>query len=435
MKRRMIARISKYGLCGCAALLVLSVCLLFAPVHPEAATAELGGYILGPQDKIRLKVYEWRANVETVFEWTSLNGEFVVGASGTVSLPLLGEIPAAGLTPAALAKDIGERLKKQISLSIAPNVAAEVVQYRPFYILGVVNKPGEYPYRPDLTVLQALSIAGGLTGSGTSAPAANRDVLAKRGDVREAETETTAFLARKARLEAEVNNTDKLQLPPELEPRKTMPAVALVLQQERLIFDTRRNALKAQVEVMNQLKAILQSEIEAIEVQIKSQQTEEDTLKKDLANIASLVNKGLTAAPRQLELERALARAQGEKLRLQAALLKAKQDIARAEAEIIERRSRFASDAAAELRDTQLRLEQALTKYDTASKQIAEWQALVPQSPARMTRPQPVYTIVRVSGGQRKELAATELTRVEPGDTIKVELPLDEPAAAKSATQ
>ncbi|RVC11775.1 sugar ABC transporter substrate-binding protein, partial [Mesorhizobium sp. M7A.F.Ca.AU.002.02.1.1] len=67
-------------------------------------------YLLGPQDKVRLKVYEWRASRDVIFEWTALNDSFVVGADGTLFLPFVGQIRAQGTAPGDLARAIGDRL-------------------------------------------------------------------------------------------------------------------------------------------------------------------------------------------------------------------------------------------------------------------------------------------------------------------------------------
>src|ERR1700759_3483014 len=79
-----------------------------------------------------------------------------------VDLPLLGLVPAAGCTTDALAAAIASGLVAK-KLILNPSVAVEVSTYRPFYILGEVNTPGQYPFRPDMTVLTAVSIAGGFT--------------------------------------------------------------------------------------------------------------------------------------------------------------------------------------------------------------------------------------------------------------------------------
>jgi len=391
------------------------------------AATQAPEYALGPQDKVRLKVYEWRTTLNAVFEWTSLNAEFTVGASGAISLPLLGEIPASGSTTSQLARAIGENLQVRIGLSEAPNVAVEVVQYRPFYIMGAVNKPGEYPYRPDLTVLQALSIAGGLIGSGDSGLRLGREIITGQGDSEFSEAEANGLLARKARLEAELKNADKIQFPPELEQRKANPAVATVIRQEVTIFEARRNALITEVNALGQLKVFLAKAVESLEAQVKVQQRERDLTKKELDNVASLVSRGLAASPRQLDLERIVSRMEGDKLRLETELLRTKQDISRADIAIIEARNKLSNEVASDLRQTQTKLEQSVVKIDTAQKLLFESQFTFPQLLAARRQDgknQPVYRIVRRIEGQAKETLVPEAALLQPGDTVKVEIPL-----------
>jgi len=117
------------------AMLALAMCIPISGAHAEE-------YRLGIQDKVRIKVFEWRAPQEAVHEWTAMNGEFIVGASGAVSLPLIGEVPAAGLRPGELAATIGEQLRTRVGLLQTPSASVEIVQFRPFYILGKVDRPG-----------------------------------------------------------------------------------------------------------------------------------------------------------------------------------------------------------------------------------------------------------------------------------------------------
>ena len=127
-----------------------------------ASAANAKDYVLGPQDKLRVKVYEWRASRDKLFGWDALKDEYTIGPNGSVSLPLVGEIKAAGLTTGEMANSIGDSLMKNIGLARKPNTAVEIVQFRPFDVVGKVTQSGEFAYRPGLTVLQALSIAGGL---------------------------------------------------------------------------------------------------------------------------------------------------------------------------------------------------------------------------------------------------------------------------------
>jgi len=110
-----------------------------------------GSYVLGPGDKLRLNV----------FGEEPLSGEFVVSGSGLVSLPLVGEVTASGLTLDGFREAVVKALMQGFLLH--PRVSVEVLTYRPFYILGEVARPGEYPYSSGLTVLNAIATAGGYT--------------------------------------------------------------------------------------------------------------------------------------------------------------------------------------------------------------------------------------------------------------------------------
>ena len=110
-----------------------------------------GPYLLGPGDKVRLKFYD-DAN---------LNEEYEVNSAGFVSIPLVGEVKASGLTTSQLEKTIARRMKGKIAQE--PNVTAEISSYAPFYIFGEVKKAGYYPYQPGITVAGAIATAGGLT--------------------------------------------------------------------------------------------------------------------------------------------------------------------------------------------------------------------------------------------------------------------------------
>jgi polysaccharide export outer membrane protein len=90
-----------------------------------------------------------------------LTGEFFVGGSGKVSLPLIGDVQATGLTVPQFQTAVEEALKQGYLKE--PRVSVEVLTYRPFYILGEVTKPGEYPYTNGLTVQNAVATANGFT--------------------------------------------------------------------------------------------------------------------------------------------------------------------------------------------------------------------------------------------------------------------------------
>jgi polysaccharide export outer membrane protein len=119
---------------------------------------------VGGGDKIRV----------TVFRHTDLSGEFQLDGAGNFAMPLIGEVKAHGMTTRQLETRIEERLED--GYLVDPQVSVEVLNYRPFYILGEVKSPGSYPYVNGMTVLNAVALAGGYTYR-----ADHDDILLKRG--------------------------------------------------------------------------------------------------------------------------------------------------------------------------------------------------------------------------------------------------------------
>jgi len=122
---------------------------------PARATASSGvsdpEYVLGADDKVHI----------TVFGEDHLTGDYTVTSGGVISFPLIGNIPAAGRNLNTVQEEI--RSKLATGYLRDPKVALEVATFRSLYVLGEVNKPGEYPFRTNLTLEQAVAAAGGFT--------------------------------------------------------------------------------------------------------------------------------------------------------------------------------------------------------------------------------------------------------------------------------
>ncbi|WP_306251547.1 polysaccharide biosynthesis/export family protein [Parvularcula sp. IMCC14364] len=143
-----------------ASLLIVSACgsitqpgPVATPSQPDlqVVTDDVKEYTLGAGDKLRL----------IVFGEDDLSGEFLVDGSGIVSLPLVGEISVEGKTVREFQRSVETSLRDGYLND--PRVSAEVLNFRPFYILGEVNSPGTYPYSDSLTVLNAVAVAEGFT--------------------------------------------------------------------------------------------------------------------------------------------------------------------------------------------------------------------------------------------------------------------------------
>jgi polysaccharide export outer membrane protein len=122
------------------------------PAHQQAYTLDSG-------DKLRV----------VVFGQEGISGTYMVDAGGNISLPLVGTIPARGVSTQHLARTIGERLKQGYVRE--PHVTVTIEGYRPFFILGEVTTPGQYPFVPNMTVENAIAVAGGFS------PRAKKDAV------------------------------------------------------------------------------------------------------------------------------------------------------------------------------------------------------------------------------------------------------------------
>jgi polysaccharide export outer membrane protein len=121
------------------------------PLTPAMAFEGEPPYTLNAGDKLRI----------VVFGQDGLSNTYVIDASGAITMPLIKAVLARGLTTDELARAIAARLRKGFIRE--PHVAIEVDTYRPFFILGEVTLPGQYPYVPHMTVENAIAIAGGFS--------------------------------------------------------------------------------------------------------------------------------------------------------------------------------------------------------------------------------------------------------------------------------
>ncbi|MGH6712559.1 MAG: polysaccharide biosynthesis/export family protein [Bradyrhizobium sp.] len=128
-----------------------------APVAYAEPVRYDSSYHLDAGDKLRVVVYGQEG----------LTNTYAIDAGGSITMPLIGSVPARGRTPAGLAAEIAARLRAGFIRE--PSVAVEIEAYRPFFILGEVAAPGQYPYVPNMTVESAVAIAGGFS------PRAQRD--------------------------------------------------------------------------------------------------------------------------------------------------------------------------------------------------------------------------------------------------------------------
>ncbi|KXF77053.1 sugar ABC transporter substrate-binding protein [Paramesorhizobium deserti] len=397
-----------------------SLFLLFAlllTVFPAGAAE----YKLGPMDKLSIRVVEWQTAEGTFREWPTITGDFTVGPSGSLSLPFAGELQAGGKTTSEIATEIAKNLQQKFGLIDLPEASVEVAEFRPIFVSGDVETPGKYPYDPELTVLKAVSLAGGMRRA-ESGQRFERDFLNARGNYDVLVAERNRLLAKRARLQTEMTNAKTIQMPKEL---ADIPDAQKLIDDEAAIMRSRTQSLTLQLNALDELKTLYQNEITSLEKKMVVQNRQKDLMSKELSSIGGLADKGLVVNSRVMSLETSVADMQSKLLDLDTAALRAKQEINKATRDETDLENSRTAELANGMQATQAALDETELKLSMYKNLMTEALVNAPEASALAARdgegPVLEYSIVRNNGdGETKEFSADENTPLMPGDLIKV---------------
>ncbi len=397
------------------AFLAISVVAWLAPTLAQAED-----YRLGAMDRLRIRVVEWRTAEGAVRDWSSLSGEYTIGQSGSISLPFIGEMPATGKTTAEVASAVGAELQQRLGLVDRPEASVEMAEYRPVFLSGDVQSPGRYAYVPDLTVLKAVSLAGGLRRGAEAGIRVERDFINARGNYDVFVSQRDGLLARRARLIAEAAGQAEIDFPDDL---KQTEAGKKLIADETAFKAAREKRLQVQLAALNDLKTLLQNEVASLEKKIATQTRQMELSRKELDGIGNLAERGLVVNSRVLSLERSAADLESKVLDMETSILRARQDISKATQDA----ANLQSDRDAEVAQGR---QQAEADIEALNLKIAMYKDLMgealshgPQAAAgskSQSAPVIAYFIVRERDGKASEVPADENTPVLPGDVIKV---------------
>lgn len=392
--------------------------LLFALL--AGATAQAEDYQLGTMDKLRIRVAEWRTAEGAVRDWSTINGDYAVGPSGNISIPFLGEMPVTGKTTAEVATNISDELQQKFGLLDRPDTSVELAEFRPFFISGDVQAPGKYPYAPGLTVLKAISLAGGVRRSAELGQRFERDFISARGNYEVLVAQRDGLVARRARLMAEAEGKAEIDFPKELE----QSAAGRKLMADEVAFKVaREKRLSVQLKAIDDLKALLLQQVESLDKKIATQNRQIELSRKELSSVGNLAEQGLVVNQRILTLERQTAELEGKVLDMETASLGAKQDISKATQDATNLQSDRDTGIAQERQQTEGDIQGVELKMAMYRDLMTEAMANDPQAALSLggsVAPTVSYSIVREKEGKPTETAADENTPVLPGDVIKV---------------
>ncbi|MGF9764745.1 polysaccharide biosynthesis/export family protein [Microvirga sp. 0TCS3.31] len=394
--------------------------IAFSTLLPGHALAERN--ILVPQMKLRINIVQWMPSKGEYQRWDAISGEFVVSAEGNITLPLVGTINVTTFDARELTSEIVARFKSKAGLLEAPDATVEVVEYPPIYLVGSVAAPGAKPFRPGLTVLQAVSLGGGVFRSESNSGLAGQ--VATVGDLEDVRNQILRHTARLSRLRAEMAGDKEISFPPEIKITSDEVTLTEIIAQERIIFKARRDALARQLQNLAELQRLLSSEIqilgqksEALEANIKISENE-------LSDVKSLVDRGIATVSRRSELERAVAGLRSDRLDQITATMRGRQNLSEAMRSEVGLRDKFQTDVSTELQDVQASLERAKIKEDVLKKTLM----LTPSTdldgvmPSSRFNSEMSFTIVRKMQEKVEEFAASERTMLAPNDVVKVTL-------------
>jgi len=376
---------------------------------PGADAAVEQSYILGTGDQLRI----------SVFEEPELSGDFEVDSSGSIDLPLIGEVATRGLNPRGLQVKIIEQLKD--GYLVNPQVTVKVLQYRPFYILGGVQTPGSYPYVSGMTVLNAVVLAGGYTASSDDNRRLGIEVTGAKEELDLLLGNYWVAIAVEARLIAEREGRKRIRFPDKLRQHKDDPKMAEIMEGQTRIFNARRKTFIGELAIHNQQKAQYHEEIAALTAKLQSSVTQLELINAEIADIEKLLAKGFARKTRLTALQRSAAQIEGGRQQDLAAIARAKQNIGGVALRIIERQNQRLNDIARELQEVQKEVAELERRVRAANDVLAQTEANLGQAGGSQSAEQVSrLMITRESATGPKEFEAAESTVVFPGDIIRV---------------
>jgi polysaccharide biosynthesis/export protein ExoF len=387
------------------------------------SAAHADGYKIVSDDRIRLRVVEWRAADSQYASWAAVDGIYTVDDVGNLSLPVAGQIKAGGLTTDELSRDLVKAFTEKAGLQTTPSVALEIAEHAPLYVAGSVQRPGRYPFENEMTVMKAVSLAGGFLRSREDNIYLLRDQIQAAGSYRTALSNRRELLMRRARLMAEIQGKSTFDVPAEL---ADMPNVEQVKADEMNLLRLRQIETASRITAADDVGRLYTQEIASLQAKIVSQKRQIDRSETELQAATGLMNKGVISSSRLSSLDRDLASAQGNLLDLEIALTRAKQTVAESERDktgIVNQRNAENQqqlntiEASLSRTSIDMQVAQMLGQQAGYDEQLSRMQAAADEAPAT----QRLFTITRRNDdGTTTTFPATGTTLLVPHDMLDI---------------
>lgn len=358
--------------------------------------------LLGPGDVVSV----------SVLGRPDLGGEFPLRPDGTISMHVLGETVAAGLSESELEASLETALAEQTQLPAS--VTVSVSSWRPVYLLGSVTSPGAFAFRPGLTAQQAVALAGGpLQGSVSGVAGVDMRVVDQAAQARQIELRLHELAMQRARLEAEAAGQESLAI------GSDDPALAPIATEQEQLFARRRQVMQDRVETAAEIKRLAGGEAESLAGQqtlLREQITEQEAR---VADLQRLFDKGLGNIDRLREAQRDLTADRIELMTAATFEARARQDVANADASLTDFFAERQREIAAELAGIGEQERATHQELDGAHRFLDEFGPRVGLLADDAGAPL-VYRVTRTGPDGPQEIVIAPSDPLQPGDLVEV---------------
>ncbi len=382
-----------------------------------AGEAHGGEYPVASGDVLRI----------TVYGDNGLSGSFPVGADGTIGYPLLGNLPVAGKGIEDIRKVIDDGLKVHVAnLSVA--VAVET--YAPVYIVGEVQKPGKYEFRPGMIALELFALGGGQKEAIAEGESGSARLAGLRQEYADLGVQLLAQDVKRARLEAELDGRPFSYVARDEIGTPDARIVQQVVEAERTLYELRREAVETELNSLEQQRVGFVEEIDTLEKSGKLRDGELALLNEDVKVASAMVERGITSKTQLREKQREISSTNRDVLEFGSFLARARQNLTVIDGRLVSLRGQRRGDAASELREVnidilRLRRKMAYTVQSMAEAGIA----LQKKDGSRQVAFR--FSAIRLVDGKYQEDEVGQTDPVLAGDILRVSIVLAEEAIAR----
>ncbi|MCC2614236.1 polysaccharide biosynthesis/export family protein [Neorhizobium petrolearium] len=397
---------------------LLLLILLLSPMQVSAS--EISAYKVAIGDVLMISVYGDNG----------LTGLFPVSVEGTIGYPILGNIEVVDKTVDQIGTQIGQDLAKHLANL---SVAVAVKEYAPIFIVGDVQKPGKYEYRPGMTVLELFALGGGLREPTARTDMSGVQLISAQQEYEDMSLQLLSQDVKRVRLEAELNNAEFEYKTNEIGLTRDPAVVQKIVDAERSLYKLRLSVMQDEKTNLEGQRQNFIQEIDTLEKSASLRNEQFDLLGLDVNASEELVTRGAASQSALRERKRELLAMNQQLLESSSFLARAQQNKNEVERRILELESKRHNDAATELRDIELDMIRLQKKIAFSLQTIAEIGATARRVSSLEDMIETKFSVVRPVSGEYREMPAGEHTRIQAGDVVRVSLaPSGSLSASKS---